>query len=125
MLLDTNALSAWAKDDPALFRVLRPDRPWFLSSITLGEYCYGLLKSVRRASLEQWLEVTESLCTVLSPDAQTARYYAALRAGIDRRGQMSPYHDLWIAALAQQHRLPIVSRDTDFDRMPNVQRVSW
>jgi predicted nucleic acid-binding protein len=48
MLLDTNAISAWAKDDKALLGALRPDRTWFLPSIALGEYRYGLLKSTFR-----------------------------------------------------------------------------
>src|ERR1700753_3966327 len=54
MLLDTNAISAWAKGDAALWSALRPDRPWYLPSIALGEYRYGLLKSTRRNELERW-----------------------------------------------------------------------
>ena len=33
MLLDTNAISAWAKDDAALWQTLRPDRVWYLPGI--------------------------------------------------------------------------------------------
>jgi predicted nucleic acid-binding protein len=36
-----------------------------------------------------------------------------------------PEHDCWIAALAQQHRLPIVSQDRDFDSVKGIQRIGW
>ena len=45
MLLDTNAISAWAEQEPGLLAVLRPDRPWYLPCIALGEYQFGVLNS--------------------------------------------------------------------------------
>jgi predicted nucleic acid-binding protein len=38
MLLDTNAISVWAKGEAALWQALRPDGTWYLPSIALGEY---------------------------------------------------------------------------------------
>ena len=125
MLLDTNAISAWAKGDTALLRALRPDRPWRLPSIALGEYRYGLLKSTRRAELEHWLEQIEEACVVLAADAVTARHYASLRLALDGEPSEAPYHDLWIGAPALQHDLDVVSGDTHFDKMPGVRRIGW
>jgi len=34
-------------------------------------------------------------------------------------------NDAWIAALAIQHGLPILSRDEHFDGLPGVQRIGW
>ena len=51
MLLDTNAISAWAEQDAGFLRVLRGDRPWYLPSIALGEYRFGVVNSTRR---EAW-----------------------------------------------------------------------
>ena len=125
MILDTNAVSAWAEDDSSLFRALHSDRPWYVPSIVLGEFRYGLLKSRKRAELETWLESVERNCTVLVPDAETARYYATLRRALDGIRFKVPYHDLWIGALAVQHNLSVVSRDEDFDKMPGVRRIGW
>jgi tRNA(fMet)-specific endonuclease VapC len=36
-----------------------------------------------------------------------------------------PENDYWIAALAQQHRLPIVSQDRHFDSVKGIQRIDW
>ncbi len=125
MLLDTNAISAWAKGDTALWSALRPDRPWYLPSIALGEYRYGLLKSTRRHELERWLEQIEAACMVLAADALTAQHYANLRLALDGKPAEAPYHDLWIGALALQHDLDVLSRDSHFDRMPGVRRIGW
>ena len=125
MLLDTNAISAWAKDEPALLQALRPDRTWFLPSIALGEYRYGLLKSTMRAELEAWLESIETACVVLAADGGTAVHYAALRRSLDEERREIPYHDIWIGALALQHNLSVVSRDAHFDKLPGVTRIGW
>ncbi|KAB2641354.1 MAG: type II toxin-antitoxin system VapC family toxin [Verrucomicrobia bacterium] len=125
MLLDTNAISAWAKGDAALLQALRPDRTWYLPSIALGEYRYGLLKSTRRAELEAWLESVEAACVVLAADGATARHYAELRRALDAGQGEVPYHDIWIGALALQHNVEVVSRDAHFDKMPGVRRIGW
>jgi len=125
MLLDTNAISAWSKGDAGLWKALRPDRTWYLPSIALGEYRYGLLKSVHRAAMEEWLEAIEKSCVVLSADAVTARHYAKLRLALDSPNAEVPYHDLWIGALSVQHGLEVVSRDAHFDAMPGVRRLGW
>ena len=125
MILDTNAISAWAENDRALLGVLRGDRLWYLPSIALGEYRYGVLNSNRRELLERWLEQIEAACVVLAPDAATASHYAAIRDALRRASTPVPYHDIWIAALARQHGLAVVTRDAHFDRVPGLQRVDW
>jgi predicted nucleic acid-binding protein len=62
MLLDTNAISAWAEQDAGVLGVLRGDRLWFLPGIALGEYRFGLIKSRRREVLETWLNEIEESC---------------------------------------------------------------
>ena len=125
MLLDTNAISAWAEQDVGFLGVLRGDRPWYLPSIALGEYRFGVVSSTRREALERWLVEVEAACVVLSPDAGTARYYATIRDALRRANTPIPYHDIWIAALAEQHGLEIVTRDTHFDRVPGIHRIGW
>jgi tRNA(fMet)-specific endonuclease VapC len=125
MLLDTNAISAWAKQDPSLMRVLRGDRPWFLPSIALGEYRFGVLNSNQKEALERWLVEVEACCIVLSPDAVTARHYAAIRNALRRNNTPIPYEDIWIAALAEQHGLDVITRDAHFDFVSGLRRIGW
>ena len=56
----------------------------------------------------------------------TAIAYAGLRrAALRRRGRPIPANDAWIAALALEHRLPVLSRDEHFDVVVGVERKSW
>ena len=36
-----------------------------------------------------------------------------------------PMNDVWIAALAKQYELPVLSRDAHFDQVKDLRRVSW
>jgi predicted nucleic acid-binding protein len=56
---------------------------------------------------------------------QTSVHYAAIRSELKASGSPIPANDAWIAALARQHRMPIVSRDIHFDRVKNVERFAW
>ena len=125
MLLDTNAISAWAEEDAGFLAVLRGDRPWYLPSIALGEYRFGVVNSTRREALEQWLAQVEAACVVLAPDAETARHYATIRDALRRANTPIPYHDIWIAALAEQHGLSVVTRDAHFAHVPGLRRIGW
>jgi predicted nucleic acid-binding protein len=40
-------------------------------------------------------------------------------------GWAIPANGVWIAALALQHRLPVLSRDEHFDYVPRLERRSW
>ncbi|HEX4599630.1 MAG TPA: PIN domain-containing protein [Burkholderiaceae bacterium] len=62
---------------------------------------------------------------VLAVTGQTTTSYAALRVGLKRTGRPIPANDAWIAALALQHRLPVLSRDTHFDLVAGVHRATW
>jgi tRNA(fMet)-specific endonuclease VapC len=62
---------------------------------------------------------------LLSVTEETAIAYAALRTTLKRSRRPIPANDAWIAALALQHRLPILSRDEHFDVVPGLKRRSW
>jgi predicted nucleic acid-binding protein len=125
MLLDTKAISAWAEQDEGILAALRGDKPWYLPSIALGEYRFGVVNSTRRDALEAWLAEVETACVVLAPDAITARHYAIIRDGLRRAKTPIPHHDIWIAALTEQRGLEVVTRDAHFDRVPGVRRIGW
>jgi predicted nucleic acid-binding protein len=91
----------------------------------LGEFRYGIAQSKRRASYEAWLESSLIHFDILSATDETAVAYAALRLTLKQSGRPIPANDAWIAALALQHRLPVLSRDEHFDVVPGLNRRSW
>lgn len=125
MILDTNALSAWLDGDAAISQELQKARRISLSPIVLGEFRFGVLGSRHREAYEQRLLLIEKEFPPLPLNGTTASYYAVLRRELSARGRPIPWHDLWIAAQAQQHRLPVLSRDEHFDLVPDLKRISW
>lgn len=125
MILDTNALSAFVDGDAAVGEVLRHQARACIPVIVLGEFRYGIAQSRHRAAYEAWLAAELPNFDVLPVTEQTTISYAALRAALRRQGTPIPANDAWIAALALQHRLPVLSRDAHFDAVPRVSRQSW
>jgi predicted nucleic acid-binding protein len=125
VILDTNALSAFADGEAGVGEVLRRQTRAAIPVIVLGEFRYGIAQSKHRSAYEAWLESELPHFDVLDVTAETADSYATLRTALKRSGRPIPANDAWIAALALQHRLPILSRDQHFDVVPDLERRSW
>ena len=126
MILDTNAISAFADANAGVLRHLQdPSMDICLPVIVLGEYRYGVKSSRQRAAREKWLDELEANCSVLDITSETSSVYAEIRYELRLVGQPIPENDLWIAALARQHRLPVLTNDAHFDQVSGVQRVGW
>lgn len=125
MILDTNALSAFVDGETGIGEVLRRQARAAIPVIVLGEFRYGIAQSKHRPAYEAWLESQLPHFEVLSVTEETAAAYAALRVSLRRSGRPIPANDAWIAALALQHRLPVLSRDLHFDVVPHLERKSW
>ena len=121
-LLDTNVVSEpmRPRPAPAVLRWFEASDPvdLYLSSITLGELVAGvgrLEPSVRRRTLERWLKealMPQFQGRILAFDVDTAWYWGALVSGLQREGRSRPAMDLQIAAIAVQHGLVLVTRNT-------------
>jgi hypothetical protein len=59
---------------------------------------------------------------ILLPGRETAEEYARLFVQLKRAGTPIPDNDLWIAALALQHNVMLVTRDHYFERIPQLLR---
>ena len=125
MILDTNALSAWAEGLAAVQAPLRSARRLVVPSIVLGEYYFGIRQSSRRRGYEDWLSRSLPLADVALVTHATADVYAEVRLELKRAGNPIPANDVWIAALARQHALPLLSNDTHFDRVDGVERIAF
>lgn len=125
MILDTNGLLAIAEGDPGVAPILEQASEIALPVIALGEYRYGIGHSRHRSQYERWLADVLAACRVLSVDEKTAAVYAEIRGELKRAGRPIPGNDLWIASLARQHSMPVLSRDQHFDHVTGLKRISW
>jgi tRNA(fMet)-specific endonuclease VapC len=125
MILDTNALSAAADDDPAVIALLARADQVAIPVIVLGEYRYGIAQSRNRATYENWLKGLLNDCPVLDISQPTTHSYSEITLELKRAGRPIPTNDIWIAALCRQHSLPLLSRDRHFDLVAGTKRIGW
>jgi predicted nucleic acid-binding protein len=125
MILDTNALSAAADNDPAISAILARADQVAIPVVVLGEYRYGIAQSRNRGSYEKWLAGLLHDCLVLDVNEPTSHYYAEIVLELKRKGKPIPTNDIWIAALCRQHSLALLSCDRHFDWVEGSKRIEW
>jgi tRNA(fMet)-specific endonuclease VapC len=125
VLLDTNILIALLAGEPGVLRGLQDAAAVHVPAIALGELYYGARKSARAAQNVERVAALAGRSAVLACDAATAATYGELKAALRAQGTPIPENDLWIAALARQHQLTLVSRDTHFSAIPDLDVVAW
>jgi predicted nucleic acid-binding protein len=123
--LDTNALSDFAAGSDALGKMLMPFRGLALPATVLGEYRYGLLGSKRHARLTEWLNELLAEVRVLEVRESTTAVYARIRRHLRAAGTPIPENDVWIAASAIEHDLPLASRDKHLRLVRGLEVLGW
>lgn len=124
-LLDTNIIIALFADEAVIKNNLAQANEVFIPSIAIGELCYGARKSGRtQANLARVDELVAN-SAVLVCDAETAHRYGDIKNKLRLQGRPLPENDIWIAALALQHNLILVTRDAHFQEVENLQTVAW
>lgn len=125
MIIDTNALSAWRDGEAALLDVISQAPPLVLPVVAVGEFRYGISRSRERSQAAAWLDRVAAAVRVVGVTLDTAHTYAEIRLMLHRKGRPIPTNDIWIAALAVQHGLAVLSRDAHFDAVDGLTRVAW
>ena len=125
MILDTNALTAFADGEPGALAEIGRARLIAIPVVVLGEYLFGIAQSRRRNEYEQWMNRSIADYRILDVNSDTATRYADVRLELKRAGTPIPPNDTWIAALCRQHSLPLLSQDRHFDRVNGIRRVGW
>jgi tRNA(fMet)-specific endonuclease VapC len=121
-LLDTNIAIAFLIGERGIIERVAAADAAYTSVVTLGELYYGAAKSGRVAQNVQRVEQFASQIAVLDCDLDTARQYGLIKERLRSKGSPIPDNDLWIAALALQHKLTLLSRDQHFQR---VDSLNW
>ncbi len=124
VLLDTSIIVAHFRRDPALAERLKA-ATLYIPLPVLGELYYGAFKSEHRAKTLKQLQEFLRVCAVLPTDELTAQHYGHIKAELERIGSRIPENDLWIAAIAREHQLPLVTRDLHFSRITEIRTLAW
>ena len=124
-LLDTNIAILFLNKDPDIVRKIYNKFNISISTITIGELHYGFSISKYRESnllaLSNFLEDID----ILSIDHSVAYRYSSILVKLKTLGKPIPSNDVWIAAVAQEHKLILVTRDKHFLDLDFIDTEYW
>jgi tRNA(fMet)-specific endonuclease VapC len=97
----------------------------YLPRTVLGELEFGARNSANREKNMDAIERLLKETRLLAPDRETAGVCGEIETELRRRGRPIPTNDVWIAALALQHGLPLLTRDTHFHEVEGLNVLGW
>jgi len=119
-LLDTSVLIASETGRP--LEVDKLPEEVFSSVVTIAELQAGVLAAPDTATRARRLATLDAVAGLeaLPIDIIAARHWATLRVRLAEEGRWINVNDLWIAAVAAAHDLPVVTQDSDYDPLESI-----
>jgi tRNA(fMet)-specific endonuclease VapC len=124
-LLDSNIIIALFAGDTDVLTAANDAEEVFIPSIVIGELYYGAQKSGKRQANIARIDKLVAANVILVCDEETARGYGEIKHQLRVKGQPIPENDIWIAALARQHELTLVTRDKHFAEVESLDVEAW
>jgi predicted nucleic acid-binding protein len=123
--LDTNRLTDLFQGDAALAAFLGTCDEVWIPFVVLGEMKAGFYGGIRQTQNEALLSnlLSRETVGILYAGRETTEQYARLFVQLKRSGTPVPDNDLWIAAVAIEHDLAVITRDRHFDKLPQLRRT--
>ena len=121
-LIDTNIYSLAMRGEPDVVDRLQQLDELGFSVVSLGELLAGFRAGSQEAKNRQQvgLFLDSPRVRLLTIDEETADFYAVIVLALKRAGTPIPTNDIWIAAVAQRHGLPVYTRDAHFQAVPGL-----
>ncbi|GAB4421754.1 MAG: tRNA(fMet)-specific endonuclease VapC [Anaerolineae bacterium] len=124
-LLDTNIIIALFASETLVQQRLSEADEVFAPVIAIGELYFGAHKSARPQENLATLDEFVANVVVLGCDGVTARRYGEIKHELLAKGHPLPENDIWIAAIARQHNLTVVTRDAHFEQIEGLEIAIW
>lgn len=124
-LLDTNIAIALIAKERIVMQKIGNAEEIFVPAVVIGELFWGAYNSTMIE--KNIVNIREFIAgnTVLPCDTQTGEHYGEIRMQLKRKGKPIPENDIWIAAIAKQYDLILVSRDSHFKEITGLKLEIW
>jgi len=123
-LLDTVIVAAYFNQDISIQQKLQTATV-YVPSIAIGELYFGAYHSQRVGENTQKIETFSNLVVILPCDGDTGMFYGQIKHQLRLKGRPIPENDIWIAAIALQYALILVSRDNHFKEIDHLSLETW
>ncbi|WP_201568278.1 MULTISPECIES: type II toxin-antitoxin system VapC family toxin [unclassified Imperialibacter] len=125
-LVDTNVVVDFFKGDQTI-RMKLAEGEIFLPSIVIGELYFGAYASGVVANKKKRLKQIAYFLDnypVLEVSETTAHHYGGIKSQLKSLKPI-PENDVWIAALAIEHDIALVTADQHFSHIKELETVAW
>ena len=123
-MVDTSAVISLFRGQENTAECFNLAQEIWLPVTVLGELYCGLRKCNNPEKERLRIGEFRSQSLIVNTDEGTAIRYAEVYMNLEKQGEMIPINDIWIAAFAIRHELPLLARDGHFSRIPDLDLIS-
>ena len=122
IVIDTNRYRDFCDGADDAVSVIRKSSEIYIPFIVVAELRAGFACGSKGPENEQILSrfLSKPRVKLLFADEGTTYMYANLFRQLHTQGTPIPTNDLWISALTVQHGLMLFSRDSHFEKLPQI-----
>lgn len=128
-LPDTNIITAWLKQDEKVLKkaeaVGSTGDKILISTISYYETKRGLLATQATTKMERFNAILQDYEMIGIDSEKVLDKASEIYAHLKRRGELLPDADIFIAAIASVYNLTLVTNDSHFDRIEELQLENW
>jgi tRNA(fMet)-specific endonuclease VapC len=122
LMIDTNIYIEYLKGNEDIKNILDFADIVAFSVISIGEIFAGFYLSKKEKKYFSEIEefFNSSRLLLFDVDSETAEFYAKIVSELKSSGSPIPTNDIWIAALALQHGIKLLTMDNHFKKVPGL-----
>jgi tRNA(fMet)-specific endonuclease VapC len=116
-LLDTSIIIHSFRNNEYAKQALSKFDQLYVNSVVCGELYYGAYFSTNPQKHIKQIEAFLINCSIIHVTAETSVIYGQVKSELRKKGTPIPENDIWIAASAIEHGIPLFTNDNHFKLM--------
>ena len=124
-LLDTNVIVDFLNGKIEIAENLKKGEKVLIPNIATAELYYGAEISLHpKKNIKQIKGFLKSF-EIVNCNDETSELYAKIKKRLKDKGTPIPDNDIWIASIAKQYNLTLVSRDKHLQQIEIIEVITW
>jgi tRNA(fMet)-specific endonuclease VapC len=119
-LLDTNIIIDLFRGDSKAIARVNQIEVIYVPVIVIGELYFGANRSNQLQKRTSEIEQLEKMVTILEISKTTAQIYGRIKEQLLVKGKPIPENDIWIAAIAAENEMVLLTRDGHFEQVDGI-----
>ncbi len=107
------------------FKIIAQAVEIYIPVVVIGELYYGAFNAGQAAKNLKKIDEFAATINKIDTNVVTAKQYGIIKKQLKDKGKPIPENDIWIAAIALQYQLSLVSRDKHFSYIDELNLVVW